>query len=57
MKSENQQMSDGTFTKSLFIKHLSTSDWELIKMIKLNFNVKSNADVIRFALKRTAGLG
>lgn len=42
----------GIITKRLYIKQLELEYWELINEVKKNYNVKSTADALRFALKR-----
>lgn len=47
---------DGVETKPLFVKNLGMAEWDLIKKIGVSLGGKSVADVIRFCLRKTAGV-
>jgi hypothetical protein len=53
--SKEQKNKHGVSTKALFYRHLELEYWQLIDEIKAKFEKKTDADAIRFALKRATG--
>ena len=49
-----QKMRDGTLTKMFFVKHLSLEDWALVHEIQAKTQLKTNADVLRHMIRKTA---
>lgn len=46
---------NGELIKTLIIKQFQQEYWNEIELIKLNQNIKSTADAVRWALKRANG--
>ena len=53
---KEQKMKNGTSTKSLYIKHMSLEDWEILKRIKATLQDASIADAVRFAIRKAGGV-
>jgi len=47
---------EGVETKPLFVKNMALQDWELINKLRVSLGGKSVADVIRYALRKAAGV-
>jgi hypothetical protein len=52
---KEQKNKFGVQTKSLFYRHLELEYWQLIEEIKAKHEKKTDADAIRFALKKATG--
>ena len=51
-----QTMKDGIETRALFIKHISTADWQLLNTLISRHSLKTVARGIRFAIRKAEEL-
>ena len=47
---------NGITTRALFVKHFSMEDFTLLSRIKTQYNHKSLADALRWAVRRAANI-
>lgn len=55
MQSGISVMKSGVKTRAFYVKHFSLADWELLSTLKTQYGLKSDADALRWAVRKLAG--